>query len=191
MDFSLVILLVGISGAGKTTLRDYALQKNEGAKKLIAVTDRPPRIAERNGSDKYFVSSSDFQKLNHQGELCLVNEVYGHMYGFRKKDFRASGIYLGELHYGSLDEFIKFHPNTISIYIKVQNSDALRSLYFRGSLQEEIFVRKSKQLLESKELDCMCEQGAFDYVFNNDFTERSKQEFCALIETIICKSKET
>lgn len=191
MDSSLMIILVGTSGAGKSTLRDYVLHKNEKVKKLIAITDRLPRMAESNGIDKFFVSSNVFQQLCHQDELCLVNQIYGHMYAFRKKDFEDGGIYLGELHYGSLDKFIKFHPNTISIYIRAKNDDALRGLYSRGSSQEEISIRKSKQLSEVKELDGMCNQGAFDYVFDNSFTERSKQDFCRLVEIIIRKSKET
>ncbi len=191
MNSSLMIILVGISGAGKSTLRDYVLNKNEKAKKLIAITDRLPRITESDGIDKFFVSPNVFQQLNHQGKLCLVNEIYGHMYAFRKKDFEGGCIYLGELHYESMDQFIKFHPNTISIYIKSQNDDALRGLYSRGSSQEEISIRKSKQLSEAKELDYMCDQGAFDYVFNNSFIERSKQDFYGLVETIIHKSKET
>ena len=191
MDSSLIIILVGTSGAGKSTLRDYVLHKNEKAKKLIAITDRLPRMTESDGIDKFFVSSNVFQRLNHQGELCLVNEIYGQMYAFRKKDFECGGIYLGELHYGCLDEFIKFHPNTISIYIKSQNDDALRGLCSRGSSQEEISIRKSKQLSEVEELDHMCDQGVLDFVFNNDFTEGSKQDFYGLVETIIHKSEET
>lgn len=190
MDSPLMIILVGTSGAGKSTLRDYVLLKNEKAKKLIAITDRNPRMKERNGNDKFFVSTNVFQQLNHQGKLCLVNEIYGHMYAFRKQDFEGGGVYLGELHYGSLDKFMTFHPNTISIYIKSQEEDALRGLYSRGSSQEEIFLRKNKQLLEIKELDHMRDQGAFDYVFNNDFTQKSKQDFYGLVETIIHKSKE-
>ena len=189
MDSSLIILLIGTSGAGKTTLRDYVLCRNEEVKKLIAVTDRSPRIAERNGIDKYFVSSSDFQKLDREGELCLVNNIYGNMYGFRKKDFDSGGIYLAELHYESLRNFIKVHPNTISIYIKSQNNDALRGLYSRGSSQEEILIRKSRQSLEVKELDHLCSQGAFNYVFYNDFNEDSKQAFFRLIEAIACGNR--
>ena len=191
MDSSLMIILVGTSGAGKSTLRDYVLHKNKKVKKLIAITDRLPRMTESDGIDKFFVSSNVFQQLNHQDELCLVNKIYGHMYAFRKKDFKDGGIYLGELHYRSLDEFIKFYPNTISVYIKSQKDDALRGLYSRGSSQEEISIRKSKQISEVKELDYMCDQGAFDYVFNNNFTERSKQDFHGLVETIMHKSKET
>lgn len=190
MTSSLMIILVGTSGAGKSTLRDYVLHKNEKIKKLIAITDRLPRITESDGIDKFFVSPNIFRQLNHQGRLCLVNEIYGHMYAFRKTDFEGGGIYLGELHFGSLDKFIKFHSNTISIYIKSQNDDALRGLYSRGSSQDEISIRKSKQLSEVKELDYMYNQGAFDYIFNNDFTEKSKQNFNGLIETIIRKNKE-
>lgn len=189
MKSPLMIILVGTSGAGKSTLRDYVLLKSGKVKKLIALTDRLPRETEIDGIDKFFVSSNALQQLRSQGELCLVNEIYGHMYAFRKKDFESSGIYLGELHYRSLPEFIRFHPNTISIYIKSKNDDALRGLYSRGSSQKEISIRKSKQLAEVKELDHMYDRGMFDYVFNNGFTEKSKQDFWALVDTIILKSE--
>ena len=63
----------------------------------------------------------------------------------------------------------------------------MRGLYSRGSSQKEISIRKSKQLAEVKELDHMYDRGMFDYVFNNGFTEKSKQDFWALVDTIILK----
>ena len=33
----------------------------------------------------------------------------------------------------------------------------------------------------------MYDRGMFDYVFNNGFTEKSKQDFWALVDTIILK----
>lgn len=188
MATSLMIILIGLSGAGKSTLRDYVLYKKVKAKKLLAVTDRAPRTSERDGLDKFFVDPIAFQQLEIAGELCLVNKIYGHMYAFRKKDFLCGGIYIGELHYKSMNEFLRFHPNTISIYIKPQKiENVLQGLRSRGSLQEEILVRENSLLLEDKELSCLCHQDWFDYVFINDFTERSKQEFCKLIKTIICE----
>ena len=53
MTSSLMIILIGVSGAGKSTLRDYAIHRNTKIKKLIAVTDRPPRTTELNGIDKF------------------------------------------------------------------------------------------------------------------------------------------
>ncbi len=185
MKFALMIILVGTSGAGKSTLGNYVLCKNEKIKKLIAITDRPPRMTERDGVDKFFVSPDIFQQLNQMGKLCLVNKIYEHMYAFRKKDFEGDGVYIGELHYERLKEFIEFYPSTISIYIKSESNDAVRGLYFRGSSKEEISIRKSKQLAEIEELNYMCNQGKFDYIFHNKFKESDKQDFYRLIEKII------
>lgn len=52
-------------------------------------------MIERDGIDKYFVSSDVFQQLNTQAELRLVNEIYGHMYAFRKKILRVT-VYILE-----------------------------------------------------------------------------------------------
>lgn len=180
-----MIILIGVSGAGKSTLRDYALQKDLSIKKLIAITDRPPRATEQDRIDKLFVDQDEFLRLESRGELCLINKVYEYMYAFRKKDFKNADIYLGEIYYKNLVDFIQFHPNTVSIYINTQSKDALKGLYVRGSSREEISIRKRTLLLEEDELNKMCNQGKFDYVFYNDFTEQSKMDFYKLIESII------
>lgn len=192
MASTLMIILIGVSGSGKSTLRDYALHKSIKIKKLLSVTDRPPRTTELNGIDKVFVRANEFQERKNKGELCLINRVYGYMYAFQKSDFEAEGIYLGELHYKSLYEFLKFHPNTKTIYIKPQStSDVLYGLHSRGSSQGEIRVRESSLLSEIGDLDHWCSQGLFDYVFVNCFTEKSKQDFCDLIDIIVStKEKE-
>lgn len=186
MTSSLMIILIGVSGAGKSTLRDYAIHRNTKIKKLIAVTDRPPRTTELNGIDKFFVSSSEFRVRESNGKLCLINRIYGHMYAFRKLDFESDDIYLGELHYKNLNEFLEFHPNTKTIYIKPQEIDkVLEGLHSRGSSKNEICVRQTSMLSEVKELDNLDFQGLFDYTFINCFTEKSKQDFCNLIDMLI------
>lgn len=190
MTSSLMIILIGVSGAGKSTLRDYVIYENSKIKKLMAVTDRPPRTTELNGIDKFFVNSKEFQMRESNDELCLINRIYGYMYAFQKSDFENDGIYLGELHYKSLNEFLAFHPNTKSIYIKPQEIDkVLEGLYSRGSSKDEIRVRQNSMLSEVKELDDLCSQGLFDYTFVNCFTEKSKQDFCNLVDMLTPKEE--
>lgn len=190
MTSSLMIILIGVSGAGKSTLRDYAINRNSKIKKLIAVTDRPPRTTELNGIDKFFVNSKEFQMRENNDELCLINRIYGYMYAFQKSDFENDGIYLGELHYKSLNEFLAFHPNTKSIYIKPQEIDkVLEGLHSRGSSKDEIRIRHNSMLSEVKELDDLCAQGFFDYTFVNCFTEKSKQDFCNLVDMLTPKEE--
>lgn len=190
MTSSLMIILVGISGAGKSTLRDYVIHKNTKIKKLIAVTDRPPRTTELNGIDKFFVNPSEFRVYESNGNLCLINRIYGYMYAFRKSDFESNGIYLGELHYKSLNEFLEYHPNAKSIYIRPQGLDkVLDGLHSRGSSKDEIRVRETSLLSEIKELDDLCSQGLFDYTFINCFTEKSKQDFFNLIDMLTPKEE--
>ncbi len=190
MTSSLMIILIGVSGAGKSTLRDYVLQKNTKIKKLIAVTNRPSRKTELNGIDKFFVNSNEFQEREYNGELCLINRIYGYMYAFRKSDFLDNGIYLGELHYKSLNEFLIFHPHTKSIYIKPQElNNILEGIRSRGSSQDEIRIREKSLLSEIRQIDYLCSQGFFDYTFVNYFTYKSKEDFCNLIDMIISEKE--
>ena len=190
MEISLIILLIGTSGAGKSTLRDYVVNNSKHMKKLLAVTDRPLRKHETNGVDKCFVSSKDFKKLNDLGELCFVNEVYGHMYGFKRENFLNGEQYLGELYYKNLESFLSFHRNTITIYVKPSKiENAVAGLYSRGSESKEILIRKKEILKEMEELDNLSLQQKFNYTFINEYTDNSKLEFMKIVSEMINKRK--
>ena len=59
----------------------------------------------------------------------------------------------------------------------------------KGSSKDEIRVRQNSMLSEVKELDDLCSQGLFDYTFVNCFTEKSKQDFCNLVDMLIPKEE--
>lgn len=77
-----IITLSGMSGVGKSYLIKRLLSRTECFEKLKAVTTRKIRDDEINGVDKYFISMQDFVEKDNNGEMCVVNEVFGNMYGY-------------------------------------------------------------------------------------------------------------
>jgi guanylate kinase len=115
---SFFIVLYGVSGAGKSTLRDEAIKSLPKLKKLIAVTTRPPRQGEIEGVDKYFLTEDEFFDRNSNGELCLANKVYEHMYAFRLNDFKSGDVYICELYHRDYNAFRETGAINVNIYIK-------------------------------------------------------------------------
>ncbi len=78
-----LIILSAPSGAGKTTLMRRLLERFPGRLEFsISATSRPPRGAEKEGVDYYFLSPSAFAEAVAEGKFVEWEEVYeGTCYG--------------------------------------------------------------------------------------------------------------
>lgn len=109
-----IVTLSGISGIGKSFLKSYILANNTDFQSLISVTTRDRRTSETDGIDKFFYSLEDFEKENHSGKFCVVNEVFGNWYAYKKSQIELcdSGTNLiTELFYKNVHEFKVEFPN--------------------------------------------------------------------------------
>lgn len=81
----LLIVLSSPSGGGKTTLCNRLMEADRNVVRSISCTTRPPRGAEQEGHDYYFLSRDDFEKRVARGEFLEHAQVHGHYYGTLKK----------------------------------------------------------------------------------------------------------
>lgn len=140
-----IIVLSGISGAGKSHFIKSITERFDNFEKLVAVTTRQQRKGEIEGTDKFFLNLDEFNKKNNNGEMCTVNNVFGNMYGYFKSDIDKTnnGICLiSELYYKEVEQFKKEHPNTISVYILPDDiSKTIEELKARNTSKEEFEKR--------------------------------------------------
>lgn len=185
MKKSKMIILIGPSGAGKSTLRKYACMKNADISCLVAVTDRGPRQGEIHGVDKFFLKNRIFEQLKNDNKLCLLNCVYDNQYAFFKENFLTGDIYICELYYKNLKEFLLYHSESKSIYIRPENiEECKKRLYLRGSSIEENAIREKQIETEIITLDNLFERGLFNYKFINNYDMESKESFVKLIDRV-------
>lgn len=83
----MIIVLLGASGSGKSTIENE-LATHHGFEKIISYTTRQPRDGEINGKDYYFTDQNSFAAMLNTGVLAEYDEYsQGRLYGTLKSDY--------------------------------------------------------------------------------------------------------
>ena len=77
----LMFILSSPSGAGKTTLADRLLKKEDQMTLSVSATTRERRPGEVHGQDYYFVAEDEFFRMRDAGDLLEWANVFGYFYG--------------------------------------------------------------------------------------------------------------
>lgn len=183
-----IITLSGMSGVGKSYFINHLLENSNDFEKLRAVTTRKPRKDEVDGVDKYFITRDEFQSQNENGQLCVVNEVFGNMYGYYKKDIEKvnQGINLiTELYYSEIPSFKLEHPNTISIYIIPNDvAVAIENIEDRQLEASELEKRMS-DIKNELEFFSTLNKDCFDYILVNEYNMHSVTELKSYLSSML------
>ena len=82
----LLIIISGLSGAGKGTICKRLLEKYPDDYALsISATSRNPRSNEQDGREYFFKSREEFETMIHEDALYEYAEYVGNYYGTPKK----------------------------------------------------------------------------------------------------------
>lgn len=81
MSAPLLIVVSAPSGGGKTTVCQQVLDARPDMARVITCTTRPPRGAEKDGVDYYFLDDKTFQQRVEAGLFLEHAVVYGKRYG--------------------------------------------------------------------------------------------------------------
>lgn len=85
-----IFVISGQSGAGKTSIVQNIIEKNNIFYRCISSTTREKRINEVDGIDYNFISTKEFQDLEKKGEFLEFSEIYGNKYGVHKKQIQIA-----------------------------------------------------------------------------------------------------
>lgn len=187
MEKGFIITLSGISGAGKSHFIKSIIEKINGIEKLKAVTTRKKRSGEVDGVDKFFISKEEFDEKNKNGEMCVVNNVFGNMYGYYNSDIEKTekGITLiTELYYKEVEKFKQEYSNVISVYILPEDiNKTIKELKARNTNHEE-FIRRVEDI--KQEINSFRENLSteFDIIVTNNYDAKSVDDF---IEKLVLK----
>jgi guanylate kinase len=151
-----IIILTAPSGAGKTSITKYLLNKHPELTFSVSATTRLRRKYETDGKDYYFISIDQFNQKIKQDEFVEWEMVYeGKYYGTLKAELKRIW---DNLHFPVLDIDVKgaihvqqqYPASTLSIFIEPPSIDALQKrLEARGTeTPETLLARLSKAAYE-------------------------------------------
>lgn len=178
-----IITLSGISGIGKSFLKSYILENNSDFQSLVSVTTRNKRKHEVEGIDKFFYSLEEFEKENRSGNLCVVNEVFGNWYAYKKSQIELCGCGINlitELFYKNVCEFKAEFANVLSIYVLPVDIERTKSELQLRNLESSDLTRRIEDI-DDELAFFYNNRNLFDIVITNDYTENT----CLLLQRLI------
>lgn len=184
---SKIIIFSAPSGSGKSTIINYLMQQGLNLHFSVSATSRPPRGAEQNGVEYYFLTPEDFKQRIAQGEFLEYEEVYkDRFYGTLKSQVDAQ-LAKGENVVCDVDvlggQNIKKHygQRALSLFIQPPSIEALRQrLEGRGTDSPEVINdRIARAEFELSFAD------KFDHVVVNDDLQQAQAEALALIQNFL------
>lgn len=81
----MLVLLSGVSGAGKDTIKRELIKRMENVVSLPSYTDRPQRPGDEPGKTYNFVTTKEFETMIENKELYEYNVHHEHYYRNFKK----------------------------------------------------------------------------------------------------------
>jgi len=151
-----LIIITAPSGAGKTSVTKYLLQKIPKLAFSVSATTRKPRSNERDGADYYFITEEAFHISIHNNDFIEWEMVYeGKYYGTFKSELQRiwndNKIPLLDIDVkGAIHVHEQFDENCLSIFIEPPSVEELkRRLHLRGTESlETLQTRLNKAVFE-------------------------------------------
>jgi guanylate kinase len=156
MQQNKIIIITAPSGAGKTSITRFLLNKYSNLAFSISAATRQPRGEEKDGVDYYFISANDFQQRIENNEFVEWEMVYeGKYYGTLKSELQriwdAGKTPILDIDVkGAIHVEQQYLKSTLSIFIEPPSIDELTiRLQARGTeTQDSIDARTNKAAYE-------------------------------------------
>ena len=173
-----IVLLVGITAAGKDTIQNKVLESDE-YHKIITHTTRSPRtnngVLEQDGDDYHFITTDKMHDMLINDEFIEVNRFGDNYYGTSVGEFKMAKqhgkIALGDIDVNGIASFKAIsEQNIIPIFIVPPDYTTWRQrLDGRYGSEEELARELPKRLMAAQyELEHALAVSYFHFMINDD-----------------------
>jgi guanylate kinase len=149
MNKGKLIIFSAPSGAGKTTIVRYLLERELNLAFSVSATSRKPRINETDGLDYYFLDNETFMKKVNNGEFLEWEEVYaGTCYGTLKSEVErltseGKNVLFDVDVVGGINIKKFYGSEALSIFVQPPSIDELRKrLNARNTDAQEVIEKR-------------------------------------------------
>lgn len=172
----MLIILSGVSGAGKDTIKKELIKRVENVESLPSYTDRPPRPGDIPGVVYNFVTTEEFERMIKDNELYEYNVCHEHYYGTSRKlmneKIQSGKIIVKDLDVNGTEKLIDIlrkDTKVITIFLRVPKDILRKRLEKRidKPSEKEITMRLNRLEYEESKMDL------YDYVLKNNDLEKT------------------
>lgn len=172
----MLVLLSGVSGAGKDTIKKELISRMENVESLPSYTDRPPRENDVPGVTYNFVTAEEFEQMIKNGELYEYSVHHEHYYGTSKKlmneKIKNGKIIVKDIEVNGVENLFKILGDEIkivTIFLKVPKEVLAKRLEKRIDKPsiKDIQLRLNRLEYEESKI------GMYDYVIKNNNLEKT------------------
>jgi guanylate kinase len=176
------VILAAPSGTGKTTIARRLLEVRPDVGFSVTCTTRPPRPAEREGFDYFFLAPDEFQAKVARGDFAEHAEVHGKMYGTLRSEIDrllSDGRYpIMTIDVQGAVQFVRAFPQAVLIFLLPPSAvELLARLSGRGSEDKQTLARRIDSALTE-----LATINAFEYVVVNDELEHAVAQVLSIID---------
>ncbi len=186
----MLLALAGVTGVGKSYYKDE-LVKKLGFEKVKIITTREPRIGEKNGEDKIFVTKEELQNLRDDGKIAYEFDLLGNTYAYTYEDIYSNKNKVVEFEYKQIFKFKEICPNSCVIYIFPTNLEVAKEKTRERHLDPQVEKDRLLEIDEHYKRITTDEnlRNMFDYTIYNNYDEKSEDEFINLVTNLLQKEK--
>ena len=181
MNKGLLILISAPSGAGKTSLVNEIIDRDDLLIKSVSHTTRAKRPGEEESIDYFFTTESEFNQMVSNNDFIEHAEVFGNFYG-TSKNYVEENLDSGfdvilEIDWQGARQIQSVKREAVSIFIAPPTKQELENrLRKRGKDSEEtISIRMSQATSDMKKAD------AYNYIVVNDSFETATNQLLTII----------
>lgn len=182
----MLVLLSGVSGAGKDTIKKELIARMDNVESLPSFTDRAPRENDIPGKTYNFVSTEEFEAMIARGELYEYSAHHNHYYGTSRKllneKMQNGKIIVKDIEVNGVENLLKLLSNDtkiVTIFLKVPKEELRRRLESRidKPSPKDIELRLNRLQYEESKI------GIYDYVIKNNNLEKTVNIIMEIIKS--------
>lgn len=179
-----MLVIVGESASGKSTLVNMLINTNVGYEKIITYTTRPMRNGEKDGVDYHFVSPEEFEKLVNRNFFIEYAKYRDWSYGTAKTDC-ANPNGVAVLTPAGLRALKRIGCDVTSIYLYVDRRARLINILNRGDNIDEAYRRNLSDVGQFDQIE-----KEVDFVINNSKFRMNKEQILLCLQKFLESDKE-
>ena len=182
----MLVILSGVSGAGKDTIKKELIKRMENVESLPSYTSREPREGDIEGITYNFVSKEQFEEMIKNNEFYEYDIHHNNYYGTSRKllneKIDQGKIIVKDIDVNGTENLLKLlgkEHKIVTIFLRVPKDELKRRLEARETNPDpkEVMLRLNRFDYEESKISL------YDYVLKNDNLEKILQIIMQIIES--------